>query len=131
MSTFSRAYSERWRELQRNEARVIALRDTPNMGRDIPECITSHSGSQRLCSHPKARAFIRVDPLVAAAHQTPGVELVDMTAAFCGAETCDPVVGNVLVWRDSDHMTASYARTIAPALERVLAPLVELSAPSR
>jgi hypothetical protein len=54
-----------------------------------------------------------------------------MTDAICGPETCAPVVGNVLVWRDSHHLTASYSRTIAPALERALEPVVQLSGPSR
>jgi hypothetical protein len=53
----------------------------------------------------------------------PGVPTED--DAICGPETCWPIVGKVLVWRDANHLTASYARTMVPSLEKVLATFVE------
>jgi hypothetical protein len=122
------AYAARWNELQRGGVRVVVIRDTPRMDIDIPECLTSLGGSIASCSRPRARAMARQDPLVVAATRAPGVTLIDMTDAMCAADSCPPVVGNVLVWRDSHHLTASYAKTMAPALERVLAPFVEARA---
>jgi hypothetical protein len=39
---------------------------------------------------------------------------------FCGAQVCEPIIGNVLVYRDDDHITSTYIRTLTPLLEMVL-----------
>lgn len=49
----------------------------------------------------------------------PGVEVLDMSAYFCRQGICPAVIGNVLVYRDN-HMTNTFAKTLAPALARQL-----------
>lgn len=44
------------------------------------------------------------------------VPIIDLTDAICEADTCRAIVGNVLAWRDSNHLTATYVRTLAPTL---------------
>ena len=39
---------------------------------------------------------------------------------FCLPDLCPAVVGDVLVYRNSGHITASYMKTLAPWLERRL-----------
>ncbi|MDR7346949.1 hypothetical protein J2S62_001206 [Enteractinococcus fodinae] len=48
------------------------------------------------------------------------VDTVDMSDALCSPEACAPVVGGVIVWRDSHHITATYAETLAQSLGREL-----------
>ena len=43
----------------------------------------------------------------------PGV--IDPTAWFC-TDACPAVIGNLLVYRDSNHMTTTYALALAPLL---------------
>ena len=38
-------------------------------------------------------------------------------AWFC-TDACPAVIGNLLVYRDSNHMTTTYARALAPVLGR-------------
>ncbi|WP_352604302.1 SGNH hydrolase domain-containing protein [Mesorhizobium sp. M0488] len=47
-----------------------------------------------------------------------GVHVVDMNDALCGREACAAVVGDIIVWRDYHHMTASYALALAPYLAK-------------
>ncbi len=60
----------------------------------------------------------------AAARSNDKVHLVDLNSAICPRERCSPVIGGVLVYRDNNHITATYAATLAPrlgaALDRVL-----------
>ncbi|WP_460915618.1 SGNH hydrolase domain-containing protein [Plantactinospora veratri] len=60
------------------------------------------------------------------AGRPPRVGLIDLTPAICPGRRCAPVIGGVLVYRDNQHLTASYAATLAPrlrsALDRILAP---------
>jgi hypothetical protein len=48
----------------------------------------------------------------------PKVRIVDLSDYFCDVRLCYPVIGNVLVYRQLDHLTATYARTLAPILKR-------------
>ena len=49
--------------------------------------------------------------------------MVDMNDGLCTASECPIVVGNVVVWRDTHHLTATYARMLAPYLaERLPTP---------
>ena len=41
-------------------------------------------------------------------------------AASAGSRRCPLVVGDLLVYRDTNHMTTAYARSLAPLLGRVL-----------
>ena len=54
----------------------------------------------------------------------PGAQLVDLNRYVCPADQCAAVIGNVIVWRDPHHLTATYARTLASRLDEELAPLV-------
>jgi hypothetical protein len=60
-----------------------------------------------------------IDPLVDAARDLglPEASIVDPTSWFCREDLCPAVIGGVVVYADEHHMTATYARTMAPALE--------------
>lgn len=50
------------------------------------------------------------------------MEVLDLTDRFCGPELCAPVVGNVMVYRDNNHITDSYARSMRPYIAEALWP---------
>jgi hypothetical protein len=45
-----------------------------------------------------------------------------MTRYFCDGKRCLPVIGNVMVYRDPSHITATYAKTLAPMLLQEMSP---------
>jgi hypothetical protein len=49
------------------------------------------------------------------------VPVIDPRPALCPDGLCPAVIGDVLVWRDDNHITATYARTLAGWLSRELA----------
>jgi len=53
---------------------------------------------------------------VAAAVAAAGAVPMDPTAWFCTPRVCPVIIGNVLVERDDNHMTATYSRTVVPVL---------------
>ena len=67
--------------------------------------------------YTKAYAILsRPDPLVKAAALLPGTVLIDLTRYFCNAKLCPSVIGNVIVYRDTGHLTATFVRTLTPAI---------------
>lgn len=49
-----------------------------------------------------------------------GVALIDLNDAICPTDPCAAVIGDALVYRDSGHLTATYAATLAPRLATAL-----------
>ena len=45
------------------------------------------------------------------------VRLLEMTRYFCPGERCPAVIGNLVVYRDDNHVSRAYMRTLAPMLE--------------
>lgn len=41
---------------------------------------------------------------------------VDTSAWYCNVEVCPPQIGNVYVYRDQNHISNAYARSLAPLL---------------
>jgi hypothetical protein len=58
---------------------------------------------------------------VATAATMTGTPLIDINDAFCIDGLCPPVVGGVLIYRDNQHVTATYARSLAERFQRELA----------
>ena len=73
------------------------------------------------CAFDREKALdARFDALSAAARSTPGAHLVDLTSYFCDRTRCPVVIGGVNVYVDSNHVSVTYARTLAPYLWRKL-----------
>ena len=67
---------------------------------------------------PKRKALFDVK-----AAEDAGVEIIDPMPILCSNGRCPAVIGNALVYRDSYHVSATYAITMAPWLEEELAKL--------
>jgi peptidoglycan/LPS O-acetylase OafA/YrhL len=97
---------------------MVQIRDTPWPGHDAPECVAEHSRRISRCVVPAADSIALPDRqvLVDRTARTNGVRVVDPVPWFCTADVCPAVVGNVLVWRDDDHITTKYASMLVPLL---------------
>ncbi len=98
---------------------VIAVRDTPRFTFDVPECVAENIDDLSRCGAERNTTLSKESPLASVELPDSVVE-VDLTEGFCTPARCDPIVGNVLAYRDDDHMTATYSRTLAPALREAL-----------
>jgi peptidoglycan/LPS O-acetylase OafA/YrhL len=110
-------YESYFRQLGEAGIPVIAIRDTPPQQRNIPTCVFSPwVRDPDSCASPRAAVLNEARFAAAAARMPQGVELVDMTDRLCGEARCDAVRDGLLIYRDSHHLTATYARHLAPTL---------------
>jgi hypothetical protein len=113
-----------WSALPRTVKHVVVIRDTPFSSAATFACVRRvlAAGAQRpgpACPIPRSAALHRdgaVSAALALRSQRYGV--VDMTDFFCGSRSCYPVIGGVLVHRDTDHIGVVYSRTLGPYLLR-------------
>jgi peptidoglycan/LPS O-acetylase OafA/YrhL len=108
-----------WRQLEANQISVVAIRETPTIYNLVPGyCVSRHGSSSAACDEPRSQAVLTDPPTERAARQLGGtVKVIDMNSLICGPVECSPVVGNVMVYVDSAHLTSSYSETLAPFLE--------------
>ena len=104
-------------------SKVVIIQDVPlPTNIVVPDCLASYVGDYRNCSFTRRVGFgssmgIREQGAATAT----GAGLIDLTAQVCpGTGNCQPVINNVIVWRDQHHLTATFAVTLAPAIDEQL-----------
>jgi peptidoglycan/LPS O-acetylase OafA/YrhL len=114
---------ESWDALLDSGVEVVVLEDTPATGMNVYECVSEHPQNLNRCTYSRedsegsggARAQ-RV-----ASDSRHDITYVDLNDAICPTAQCAPVIGNVLVYRQGSHLTATYVETLAPRLGAALA----------
>lgn len=112
-------YAARWRSLAAAGVPVVVIGDSPRSPDDLDVCAALHSRELSRCAFDRDAAVGGSGLPVqreAAAKVAQGVSLVDVTPWLCPGTTCPVVIGNVTVHRPGDHVTATYAATLASVL---------------
>jgi hypothetical protein len=55
---------------------------------------------------------------------TAGASYLDISGLLCSRRGCPAIVGNILVYRDDNHITTFYANWLTPALSAELTALM-------
>ncbi len=121
-STLSAGYAAQWTDWAASGKRVFVVEDVPlTSGVSVPDCIAASSITDDPCTEPRSVA-LAYDPLPASVTKAGSskVSLINLSDKFCGATTCHSVVGGVIAYRDSHHLTGKFALTLIPALEKGL-----------
>jgi peptidoglycan/LPS O-acetylase OafA/YrhL len=106
------------RRLHRAGLRAAVIKDPPPAEDDVPGCVSAKLDDLVACSFPRVRR--EGDDIDArAAIEAPGASLVNLTGEIC-PDVCRAVIGDALVYRDRSHLSATFARTLTPFLERGL-----------
>jgi hypothetical protein len=127
----ARGMTTYWKTLIQHDIKVVAIREGPTMSQRIPDCLSAHDASVAGCSTARDRAVPSTNPMpLAVRAMGAAVPLVDMNPLVCGLTTCEPVVGNVVVYRDSHHLTNTYSKTLEPYLQRRLLATKAFSQPA-
>ncbi|PWV58041.1 acyltransferase family protein [Nocardiopsis sp. L17-MgMaSL7] len=111
-------FLEMWEWLDGLGIEVIGLRDLPRLTYRGAECV--EAGPVDQCVSAVSASQDEVDPATLV-ELPPNVTLMDLTDQVCPDGHCNAVVGNILVFWDHSHITATYARTLGPAMEEALA----------
>lgn len=113
-----KGYLESWAALDRGGINVLALRDNPWYGFDVPECMDLHGDSVDACSVSRDKVLSDRSPT--RAYHLENVHFTDISDVFCNEDRCRPLKGNVLVYRDDHHITNTFSRVEMPRIEKEL-----------
>ncbi len=113
-------YASRWSTLADAGVPVVVVGDSPRSPDDLDVCAARHPTELTRCSFDTASAVagsglaVQRDAVATASGSGAGVRLLDLTPWICPGQTCPVVIGHVAVHRAGDHVTATYAQTLAP-----------------
>lgn len=99
----------------------VVLLDTPDPPGDVPECLLDHRRDPQRCA-PGARGLTEgeVADAMATSALDAGVGVIDPRSWLCSPEGCPVIVGDLLLYRDSHHLSAQGAAWLAPLLAGTL-----------
>ena len=129
-------YISLWRSLPATIQNVVVIRDTPRGSAASTLCVqralAARRPAGRRCSRPRAQA-LHTDPAVVAARRmnSARVHAIDLSDFFCGPRRCLPVVGGAFVYKDGDHISTVFARTLGPYLLRAYDAILRASPTAR
>ncbi len=118
-----------WRPALDAGVRIIAVRDNPepHLARpDLQDCMsrTRIASLNAVCGLDRATALDhRPRPFRDAVKAVHGASYIDMSRFYCDTDTCPVVIGGVNVYRDDNHITVTYQKTLAPYYREALTAL--------
>lgn len=114
-----------WQVLAGHGIRVLATRDNPRYDTSPTLCRDGAYGPAATCDHAKADVYPATPSYATVPGVPPTTAFLDTGDLYCAGATCPPVIGNVLVYLDDNHISASYARTMAPEVARRMDALLD------
>ncbi len=115
-------YALAWQQVLDDGVPIVTVVDNPVWPDDPNKCLRTAGGTA--CSEPRSDGLSGADPVADAARETIAagrdVTLLDFSDTYCGPIDCHPVIGGANVYRDQDHLTRTFAFTLAPFFEAPL-----------
>jgi hypothetical protein len=114
-------------QLRGTGARVLVLGPVPDPHGTVPTCLSAHMNDVGTCTPQRSVAMNDTGIAAeAAAVQAGGGQYANLGEFFCTADRCPVIIGNTMVFRDDNHITAEYAQLLSPIVgglaETALAP---------
>ncbi len=113
-----------WQKLSENDIPILAMRDTPWLVRNgkpfRPADCMAKGGDPVSCGVKRSQVLSERNQTLDFTERFPQMKVLDMSDAVCRDDICRAVEGNVLIYHDAHHFSATYMRTMAPELGRQL-----------
>jgi len=115
-------FEKRWQPIADRGVKIYAIADIPQMRNDGVECVDTHkkSGNYTKCEVPRDEAFEAVKDAQKDAAKAVGATYINLNKYLCDDADCFMVIGHVMTYYDKFHLTATFARTVTPYLEKAM-----------
>ncbi|TCP41103.1 hypothetical protein EV191_1271, partial [Tamaricihabitans halophyticus] len=117
-------FVEQWRKLEASGIPLVGLRDNPRFTGPPADCVAEYGKDAKRCATSRATLLAKEAPYQRIPNIPSNVRFLDFSDYLCTATSCPPVIGNVYVYMDNNHLSATYMSTMANIVdERVHAVL--------
>jgi len=114
------AYRDTLERLQATGAEVALMIDIAQAPFNVSECVSEHLDSLSECAFEIDDSLNKVRFDVPTGKSVPGISAIDIRNVICPDGICRAVIGNVLVYRETNHITETFSRTLKSYIEKRL-----------
>lgn len=99
--------------MKRSSKSVVVVQDVDGIGKQPVDCLLAEHATMKTCttSWPDQRFWLNDEIAALAAHY--GFGLLETRGWFCFKSQCPIVIGHTIAYRDLDHITKTYALSLA------------------
>jgi len=102
---------------------TIVMRDVPEVPFDVPSCLSRRAANApfaRACTYDRASSLssAAIAAQTDAARGLGRLAFIDMNDRVCATSRCSVIQRGNIVFRDDDHLTATFSRAEAPVLDQ-------------
>ncbi len=118
LDTMRNALTEMAERLREKGLRLVLVAPEPVMPWPVPECVARRG--EQSCNLPREEVEKQrkdvLQIMQSLAQRFDNVRIWDPLAAFCDAKLCYGSRNGQVLYRDTNHLTATFARSLAPSL---------------
>lgn len=118
-------FVEQWARLDAQGIPVLAVRDNPRFDTSMPECVERNGRASPACGAARESLYGTQPPWAGVFGIPSNVRFLDIAGTVCDPLFCPAEIGNVLVYLDDNHLSATYAATMADLVEEAVAAALE------
>ena len=105
--------------------KLLIIGDTPLPIHQIPNCLSNQPRNVRGCLAPREESVdvsrVELERQIASEHEA---SFVSVSNWLCGTWECPVIIGNMILYRDNNHISATASEYFAPFLAAVMVPLL-------
>ncbi|MDA2967387.1 MAG: acyltransferase family protein [Actinomycetota bacterium] len=113
-------------QLQSMGINPVVITDTPYPGTDVPICLSKaikNVGSCAVTRDKGIRANRQQTSIDVAIENN--AQYLDVSHWVCTNDMCPVITGNILMYRDSHHLTTTYVQFLTPLIDAAISPYVD------
>jgi hypothetical protein len=107
-------------DLRKASPRVVFIGAVPTLKQTAGDCLGSTSSDLASCVVAPDKTLLGVNDAMRRAAERTGSTYVDALAWMCADEVCPLVVGDTIVYRDTNHVTTTFASSVTRELEAAI-----------
>lgn len=123
VATWAQGWTDTLDRVTAAAGRTVVVNDTPRAsGEAAPDCVSLHMDAVQECNEEDPYVIAYAERRAAGfdAQEAAGVTVIDPQPWFCVDEFCPVIVGKILVYRDTHHMTTPYATSLTDVFAKAL-----------
>jgi hypothetical protein len=97
---------------------VAVIGGTPNLKQSAGDCLGTKRATRATCAVHLDDSLLALNGDWAQAAKDVGASFVDPVPWLCAERLCPLVIGDVIAYRDTNHLTRTFARTLLVQLQR-------------
>jgi hypothetical protein len=112
-------YSRTLSLLKMPGTQLVVMGDIPYLSEDDPVCLAARESNVQACATPLSDAetgFASAEQQAATAN---GADYINPAPWIC-SQICEPIVGNIRVFNDQYHLSATYVKTLSGVVQAAL-----------